>query len=66
MNYDHPSTQRAFWKEVKRNNASLRKQRNMLKANQFDVLDEQWVPFWCNLESGETTTPEKLYKTKGA
>ena len=60
--HDNPSSQRELWKEVKRNNKGLRDKRRMLKATQFDFLDEHWVPFWCDLESGTTMTPEELYR----
>ena len=60
--YDCPTQQKQFWKEVRRHTKKSKERRDNPKATSNENLKGQWVSKLCDLEMGEVMEAEKLYE----
>ena len=61
-NFDSSSTQKEFWREVRRQNSRTKEKKKTLKAEAIECLKDEWVPHLCRLECGEVVTAARLYQ----
>lgn len=56
----NPEQARQFWQVLRRNLPRFRQRRVGYDPLKIDALEDQWMPHFCQLEVGETTTPSQL------
>ena len=60
--YDCPTQQKQFWKEIRRHMKKTKERRDNPKATANENLRGQWVSKLCELEMGEVMEAERLYE----
>ena len=55
-----PQHARELWKTLRRNLPKFRQRRMGFDPLKIDALDDQWMPHFCQLEVGKSTTPMQL------
>lgn len=58
----HPHQAREFWRVIRRSLPKMKVRRQQISPMQLEHLEEQWHPYFQDLEVGISTTPEQLLR----
>ena len=56
----HPNQAREFWRVIRRSLPKMRTRKQQVSPMQLENLEDQWHPYFQELEVGSTTTPAEL------
>ena len=56
----HPNQAREFWSIIRRSLPKMKAKRQHTSPMQLESLEDQWHPYFQDLEAGLTTTPKEL------